>query len=452
MSEKINIVLPILHGVQEKYNALSVKELDKIYICHDTGNMYIGDIPLAKDILYKDDVNDLTSDFGRVGDFCITPSGVYIKTLFEGTGIIAVCAADSNISGAWEDKGINDVSDDTGSSPSGTHWYLHNSGDYLACWTTQNGGNWWINKVVDGDTISARKQYLDNSYLFKSTSLSEAIKGISSGPYVRVPNSVIKLDWINLNDSGNWILYSNWEVDSDGKLFINGKEFQSGSNTLIDIESECDALHVGIDDEYNVKLFVDSDRLQTTLVSDNDSELNWEVDKDPVLFVNHVDANDINITVSLSDISTSKYDKLYSRHGKLIVINSNDEESNIKIKLDSSIGTTINWNVDPTSKLSANTVYMFEIWMIPSSAGNIVTVLGKFESHGGNTNAIATLQNLGIVRSTSADDTDSLGSTNIFDWATIYVDPITGKMKVNNLDKIFEEKLKSVYRYSTDGN
>ena len=95
---------------------------------------------------------------------------------------------------------------------------------------------------------------------------------------------------------------------------------------------------------------------------------------------------------------------------------------------------------------------MFEIWMIPSSNGNITTVIGKFEAHGGNKSAIATLHDLGIVRSTSADDSESLSSSNIFDWATIYVDPVTGKMRVNNLDKIFEEKLKSVYRYSADGS
>lgn len=452
MPEKINIILPILHGDQEKYNNLSVKQPDKIYICDNTGNMYIGDKPLAKDVLYKDDTNELTSDFGRIGDFCITPSGVYTKILFEGTGLIAICDADVNVSGAWQDEGVNDVDDDIGGSPSGTHWYLHNSGNYLACWTTQAGGNWWINKVIDGDTVTARKQHSDNSYLFRSAPLSEAINGISSGSYVRVPNSVIKLNWINLNDSGNWILYSNWEVDSDGKLFIKGKEFQSENNALKDIESECDALHVGIDDEYNVKLFVDSDRLQTTLVSANVSDLKWEVDKNPVLFAAHTDTNDIKITVSLSNISTSKYDKLYSRHGKLIIINSSDEESAISIKLDPIIAANINWNVDPISKLSANTIYMFEIWMIPSSNGNITTVLGKFEAHGGNTSAIATLQGLGMVRSTAADDIDSLSSTNVFDWATIYVDPVTGKMKVNNLDKIFEEKLKSVYRFSSDGS
>ena len=79
MSTKVN--LPISKGLQMRYDSIEHKP-DMLYICTDTGNLYIGDTPLGKDLLFFL-TSGIPDSFGKPGDRCVTPSGIYIKTSEE---------------------------------------------------------------------------------------------------------------------------------------------------------------------------------------------------------------------------------------------------------------------------------------------------------------------------------------------------------------------------------
>lgn len=71
--------LPIKVGMQEKYDKI-FHDKNVIYICCDTGNMYLGDKQLGNNTGTLFYVNDrIPDDFGEAGQKCITPSGVYEK-------------------------------------------------------------------------------------------------------------------------------------------------------------------------------------------------------------------------------------------------------------------------------------------------------------------------------------------------------------------------------------
>lgn len=72
------VTLPILKGQQERYDNMEHKP-DVLYICRDTGNIYLGDVPLAKDLLSYI-TSGIPDTFGKPGDKCVTPSGIYVKT------------------------------------------------------------------------------------------------------------------------------------------------------------------------------------------------------------------------------------------------------------------------------------------------------------------------------------------------------------------------------------
>lgn len=83
MSNKIELVLPILSGNQDKYDKLRKENQTSnknIYICEDSGNLYIGDNPLAKDIYFAESKEYLDEN-APLNSKGITPSGIYVKIL-----------------------------------------------------------------------------------------------------------------------------------------------------------------------------------------------------------------------------------------------------------------------------------------------------------------------------------------------------------------------------------
>lgn len=73
-----SIVLPMLYGTDANYQAIAMKDANTIYICVDTGNMYLGTSPIANYVLFCED-RSISEDVGNDGQYCITPYGVYYK-------------------------------------------------------------------------------------------------------------------------------------------------------------------------------------------------------------------------------------------------------------------------------------------------------------------------------------------------------------------------------------
>lgn len=83
MSNKIELVLPILKGNQDKYDKLRKENQTSnknIYICEDSGNLYIGDNPLAKDVYFAESKEYLDEN-APLNSKGITPFGIYVKIL-----------------------------------------------------------------------------------------------------------------------------------------------------------------------------------------------------------------------------------------------------------------------------------------------------------------------------------------------------------------------------------
>lgn len=83
MSNKIELVLPILSGNQDKYDKLRKENQTSnknIYICEDSGNLYIGDNPLAKDVYFAESKESLDEN-APLNSKGITPFGIYVKIL-----------------------------------------------------------------------------------------------------------------------------------------------------------------------------------------------------------------------------------------------------------------------------------------------------------------------------------------------------------------------------------
>ena len=74
-----HVKIPIKVGLQEKYDKIK-HDHTMIYICSDTGNMYLGDIPIGGNSGVLFYINEqIPEDFGTAGQRCITPNGVFEK-------------------------------------------------------------------------------------------------------------------------------------------------------------------------------------------------------------------------------------------------------------------------------------------------------------------------------------------------------------------------------------
>ena len=92
---------------------------------------------------------------GKLGDFCITPDGIYTKKLMQFGGGLMLSCANEAYNGFWRDMGINDVTSSSGGDPQGTRYYQHESGLFFLCWNTAYGGYGWINNQLQYDNGSA---------------------------------------------------------------------------------------------------------------------------------------------------------------------------------------------------------------------------------------------------------------------------------------------------------
>ena len=88
---------------------------------------------------------------GISGDVAITPYGVYVMRLGAASTGFKATTTDQRFVGVWSDMGVNTQGTTTGESL-GTHWYLHESGNYVLVWSSYNAnpsipraGYWFIN-------------------------------------------------------------------------------------------------------------------------------------------------------------------------------------------------------------------------------------------------------------------------------------------------------------------
>lgn len=74
-----NVKIPIKVGTQARYNAIQ-HEPTIIYVCSDSGNMYLGNKPIggSTNVLFYAYEN-IPADFGDSGQQCITPYGIFEK-------------------------------------------------------------------------------------------------------------------------------------------------------------------------------------------------------------------------------------------------------------------------------------------------------------------------------------------------------------------------------------
>jgi len=91
------------------------------------------------------------ASFGRLGDFCITPEGIYTKKMVQTGGGFMLACEDERFNGFWRDMGVNEVISNYGGDPQDSHYYQHESDLYFLCWNTAYSGYWWINTQLNLD-------------------------------------------------------------------------------------------------------------------------------------------------------------------------------------------------------------------------------------------------------------------------------------------------------------
>lgn len=75
------VILPIKFGLQKNYDKIPSPDSKIIYICNDSGNMYLGKKPIGGTcnvLFYAKE--QIPRNFGNVGQQCITPYGIYHKS------------------------------------------------------------------------------------------------------------------------------------------------------------------------------------------------------------------------------------------------------------------------------------------------------------------------------------------------------------------------------------
>jgi hypothetical protein len=96
---------------------------------------------------------------GRLGDFCITPEGIYVKKMLQSKNGFILSGAPDSFNGLWCDMGVNEIISSNGGDPQGSHYYQHEGGQYYLCWNTAYSGYWWINAQLafdDGNAAAYR--------------------------------------------------------------------------------------------------------------------------------------------------------------------------------------------------------------------------------------------------------------------------------------------------------
>jgi len=91
---------------------------------------------------------------GSPGDVAITPFGIYARKInVVSTGFMCT-SSDTRFTGIWSDMGVNTQNTQNGLSL-GTHWYLHESGQFVLVWSSFNSnpsvpraGFWFVNNVA----------------------------------------------------------------------------------------------------------------------------------------------------------------------------------------------------------------------------------------------------------------------------------------------------------------
>jgi len=195
---------------------------------------------IAKDIvsainevytMYSASVHTLTTDneapdnlVGSPGDVAITPYGIYTRKMSAASTGFLCNSSDARFDGIWSDMGVNNMNTINGISL-GTHWYLHESGNYVLVWSNYNAnpnipraGYWFIN--------NAGTPRLDSAAL-----LSRATAELPSSSTDLPPNGSwggYEMNWQNYTSSVpsqlGWVLQFNVHSTPDGRLFVGERE------------------------------------------------------------------------------------------------------------------------------------------------------------------------------------------------------------------------------------
>jgi len=161
---------------------------------------------------------------GRPGDVAITPYGIYTRKMSAVSTGFLCSSSDARFDGIWSDMGANNMNTISGISL-GTHWYLHESGNYVLVWSNYNAnpsvpraGYWFIN--------NAGTPRLDSGAL-----LSHATVEVPSDSTGLPPDGFwggYEMNWQNYTSTIpsqlGWALQFNVHSTPDGRLFVGERE------------------------------------------------------------------------------------------------------------------------------------------------------------------------------------------------------------------------------------
>lgn len=420
MPDKNVITLPILYGIQDRYDALQSKDDTTIYICADSGNMYLGSAPIGKDTLFSGNY-EINNDFGEIGQFCITPYGIYYKANVSEGNCISTTLADKNLCSAWINQGTNTVTPSDRSTPRGDY-YLSEDGRYVLFNTTTNGGTWYISPV--GSDVNAALRNVNSSYATYISADAPTSGSIpTNGTWNHTAdNTLFRMTFAKGSDKGAWTLFSGYEIDENGNLYVGGEPLAgfgivSDSSAITITKDQNDKSHIDLSISKTANnaitilddgIYVNNTKQSTTYQNTSSTVISWNM-KDNIFFLDSSAKNSITINI-IPD--AAEYGILYLRNS------------------DSSENKTLYFNIDGTSiygdtlpgYMQTGSSYKIELWKVPNSENSWYVR---------NADKIASDTVAGMVKSVNPDIEDK--HENI--WGTIHVNN-DGTMNVNNLKNL----------------
>lgn len=415
------IVLPISFGKQSSFDVKTDIRDDNIYVCGDSGNIYLGKNKMVAGVLFNE-TYEIDPNFGGVGQYCVTPYGISKKVKLTSSEGLSTCIAHPELSLQWRVGSGYVVSPEDGSQVYGS-WFIDVNSQYVLFYTSTSGGSWFINKVTS--TIeNALTAVGSDSYAYFITSVKPSTNELPvNGTWQLVSdNTLFRMLWAYGNGDSAWSFFSGWEIDEHGALFINGKPIEAVQELFSDSAAiEINTNHINLklsEAQNNIAkvledgLYIPDMKASQAYIDTGDTNIEWNVDTS-ILFLNHTSELSFTVQLLTSNNNTATY-------GKLFVRNIVSPESGTKHISFSAEGGTVYATVELPQNLNPGTLYTFDVWLVPNTQNTWYVV-----SHDG----IATSTIAGKVVSTDPDDTDESV------WGTINVDA-NGRMRVNNLKQL----------------
>ena len=325
-----------------------------------------------------------SSSMGELGQYCITPYGIYKKEMraeADGWNLSCTTTGD-NPSGDFVDMGVNVTMSNNGGNPISTHWFYNEDKQYVLVWNSAYSGYWWMNKVNSpygpSDIEQAKRNDNGSATYYTQITTPPATPQTPppTGSWSGMSASLNSLVWTLTEGSGaevpTWVLYSKYRASST-HLFINEQKvpmLQDVISTIVSNDLSISVATVPATQDtgktltmnvrpsttannalmINSGAYVPAERLNLVTSSVSTTTYAWNMTTNPYIQLTATGAS-LTITTSYSNVTN------FGVRGKMMLINGSSADRTVTIN-----PSTIKWTKNKLATMKGSTTYLIEIW------------------------------------------------------------------------------------------